>query len=240
MKVSVVIPALNEEPFIARAVESVDFAPEVVVVDGGSSDRTREIARRAGALLLESNPGRGLQMNRGVRLTSGELLLFLHADCAVGPGAAAAIAGAFVDPSVVGGYFAIRIDSPRRVYRLVEFGSNLRARRLSTPYGDQGLVVRRAAFEAVGGYREVPLLEDVDLVRRLRSRGRWTPIEETITTSCRHWQRLGPALTTLLNWWTLALFWWGVPPSVLAPLYLRLRGTRIDRPPIEREAPSPG
>jgi hypothetical protein len=123
----------------------------------------------------------------------------------------------------VGGSFRLRIDHPGWGYRLVASGSNLRARLFGLPYGDQALFVRRTGFDAVGGYPEDPLMEDVVLVRRLRQRGKLVAIAETVTTGTRHWQHLGPLLTTLLNWATVSLYVLGVSPAKLAPWYHRLR-----------------
>lgn len=223
MRLSVIIPALNEEGSLPRALESVPAEAEVIVSDGQSEDKTTEIAARHSVRVIQSSSGRGVQMNLGARATSGDVLLFLHADCELGPGATGSIREALRDPKVVGGSFRLVIAPTRWSLRLVAFGSNLRARRFGLPYGDQAIFVRRADFEAVGGYPEIPIMEDVELVRKLRRRGRLVCLRETVTTQARHWESLGPLRTTLVNWTTISLFLLGVSPTRLAPYYHRLR-----------------
>lgn len=226
MKLSVIIPTLNEASSLPRAIAGLPRDVELIVVDGQSRDRTVDTARRLGARVVVGERGRGIQMNSGAAASTGEVLLFLHADCVLGPRAADSIIEVLRDPDVVGGAFRLRIDHQRRIYRVVAFGSNLRARFLGLPYGDQAIFVRRRAFEAVGGYPDIPLMEDVALVRKLRRQGRLVRVDETVTTGTRHWNHLGPIRTTLLNWMTVALFFAGVPPSRLAPVYHRLKAPK--------------
>ncbi|HLE19643.1 MAG TPA: TIGR04283 family arsenosugar biosynthesis glycosyltransferase [Vicinamibacteria bacterium] len=230
MNLSVIVPTLNEETLLPRALASVPRGAEVVVADGRSADRTREVAVQLGARVVVGAPGRGAQMNQGAREASGDTLLFLHADCALGPGADEAIRQALSDACVVGGWFRLSVRPARPSLALVSFGSNLRARLLGLPYGDQALFMRRSVFDAIGGYRDVPIMEDVDLVRRLRKRGRLKCLDATVTTLPRHWERSGPLFTTLVNWAAIAAFSLGVSPSRLAPIYHRLhRNPRDDR-----------
>jgi rSAM/selenodomain-associated transferase 2 len=235
MKLSVVIPAWNEACNLAATLEALPERAEIVVADGGSVDGTIEIARRSGARVVACEPGRARQMNRGARETRGDVLLFLHADAVLGSGAAEAIEGALADPAAVGGFFRLRIRSPRAALRLTAFGSNIRARRLGQPYGDQGLFLRRSVYENVGGFPDVPFLEDVALIRILRRKGRLVPLDVTVSTGDRHWRELGVLRTTLLNWTMVGLYFAGVPPSALAPHYSRWRaperGRRIEPAP---------
>ena len=228
MKLSVIIPAFDEELNLLRSLSALPPDAEVIVVDGQSRDRTREVARQWGARVAQSPRGRGAQMNVGARHSTGDALLFLHADTVLGPRARELMEDALSDPGIVGGAFRLQIDHPGWGYRLLAFGSNFRARLFGLPYGDQAIFVRRRDFEAIGGYPEAPLMEDVVLVRRLRRRGKLAAVDETATTSTRHWQHLGPLLTTFLNWLTVGLFFLGVSPARLAPWYHRLRkGGRI-------------
>ena len=198
MKLCVVIPALDEAERVAAAIESAR-APgvEVLVVDGGSSDDTTQRAAAAGARVLRSDRGRACQLDAGVRASDGDALLFLHADTRLPAGYADAVAGALADPGVVGGAFRLRFDVRSRALRWIERGARLRSRLLGLPYGDQALFVRRAALAAVGGVPQVPILEDLDLVRALKRRGRLALLPLDATTSARRHLAGGPWRTAL-------------------------------------------
>jgi len=223
MKLSVVIPTWNEGENIAATLESLPGASEIVVADGGSVDGTIEIARRRGARVLGCPQGRARQMNRGARETKGDVLLFLHADAVLGASALEAIEKALADPAVVGGFFRLRIRSPRVSLKLAALGSHLRARALRTPYGDQGLFLRRSVYDELGGFPDVPFLEDVALIRMLRRKGRLVPLDVTLSTGDRHWRELGVVGTALLDWAMVILYFAGVSPSTLASCYHRWR-----------------
>ena len=214
---SVVIPALNEESRVSRAIGSARDEGEVIVVDGGSRDHTREVAATAGARVVSSPPSRGRQLNHGARATSGAWLVFLHADTRLEEGWADALRRLRSD--VVGGAFRFAVDSPRTAYRLVEVGVALRCRLLRLPYGDQALFARRGAYEMIGGFAPIPLMEDLDFVRRLRRVGPLAFPGRRAFTSPRRWERAGILRTTLRNWWLLALYAGGWSPSRLAALY---------------------
>ena len=193
------------------------------------------IARRSGARVVACEQGRARQMNFGARETGGDTLLFLHADAVLGAGADEAIARALADPAVVGGFFRLRIRSSGAALSIAAAGSNLRARALRMPYGDQGLFVRRSVFEELGGFPDVPFLEDVALIRMVRRRGRLAPIPVPLSTGDRHWNELGVLGTTLLDWTMVGLYFAGVPPATLVSHYSRWRsregGRRIDHAP---------
>jgi rSAM/selenodomain-associated transferase 2 len=227
MKLSIVIPVWNEAEILGPTLAAAPRDAEVIVVDGGSSDGTRELAARSGARVVDSERGRARQMNAGARASAGEALLFLHADGLLGPNASRAIAIALSSTAVVGGSFRLRVRGGGRALGVVAFGSNLRARYLGMPYGDQALFVRRNALESVGGVPDFPFLEDVELVRRLARLGRLVQVDETVTTGSRHWEPLGPLGTTLLNWSMVALYFAGVDPARLAPTYRRWRSARV-------------
>ena len=229
MKLTVVIPTWNEAENLAATLDALPELTEVVVADGGSVDGTVEIARRSGARVLSCEQGRARQMNRGARETQGDVLLFLHADAVLGSGASEAMERALADPAVVGGFFRLRIRSPRAALRLVAFGSNLRARGLGQPYGDQGLFLRRSVYEELGGFSDVPFLEDVAIIRILRRKGRLAPLDVILSTGDRHWRELGILGTTLLNWTMVALYFFGVSPKTLAPHYFRWRAPKRGR-----------
>jgi len=228
MKLSVVIPTWNEAENLAANLDALPRSAEVVVADGGSDDGTVEIARRSGARVLTCPRGRARQMHAGAREARGETLLFLHADAVLGSGADEAMADALSDPGVVGGFFRLRIESRRAALRFAALGSNLRARALRLPYGDQGLFLRRSVYEEVGGFPDVPFLEDIALIRMLRRKGRLRPLPVIVSTGDRHWRDLGLLGTSILDWTMVGLYCAGVPPSTLAPQYFRWRTPQPD------------
>jgi rSAM/selenodomain-associated transferase 2 len=230
MKLSVVIPAWNEAETLPSALASVPPGAEIIVSDGGSTDGTPSIAAGLGALVVQGERGRARQMNLGARHAGGDVLLFLHADGILGSGADAAIERALDDPLTVGGSFRLRIRSESRSLKLIASVSNWRARFLSMPYGDQGIFVRRPVYEDLGGFPDIPFLEDVSLIRLLRRRGRLVQLDVPFSTGDRHWRELGVVGTTLLNWAVVGLYLLGASPEGLAPYYHRFRRSRVARP----------
>ena len=199
MKVSVVIPALNEADHIARCVRSATEQPgevELLIVDGGSTDGTPEIAREL-SRVVGSDRGRAVQMNTGARQTTGEVLLFLHADSRLHPEALRDLRRTLRDPRVVGGTFTLRFDADRPLLRFYAWTTRLPFRLFH--YGDQGIFVRRRVFERLGGFEEIPLMEDVDFLRRLRGEGRVALVPRPVTTSARRFQERGVLRQQLLN-----------------------------------------
>lgn len=221
MNVSIVIPALNEAANIAATVRRAwQTGPaEVIVVDGGSADRTAEQARSAGAAVIESAAGRARQQNAGAREARGDVLLFLHADCWLAPESLGQIVEVLADSRVECGAFRQRIEAEGRLFRYLERGNAWRARRRGLPYGDQGIFVRRATFEALGGFPEVRLMEDVMLMRQLRRRSRPALLPGPIYVSPRRWQKQGVIRQTARNWLLLSAFRLGVHPDRLAAFY---------------------
>jgi rSAM/selenodomain-associated transferase 2 len=219
VKVSVIIPTLNEADEIARAVRAIGEDAEVIVADGGSTDSTVEVAARLGAEVIRSRPGRGLQMDSGALNATGDVLLFLHADTLLPPGWPRSIQMALEDKDIVAGGFSLSIDSGLRRFRLVEFLANLRSRRLNLIYGDQGIFVRKEAFFEAGGFGKLPLMEDVDCVKRLSKIGRVVTLSERVLTSPRRWDKGGVVKNTIKNWGLLALYHAGVSPDRLYRWY---------------------
>jgi len=218
VRVSVVIPTLDEERLLAGAIASVRAdADEVLVVDGGSSDRTGAIAAGAGARVLESPRGRGAQLDRGARECRGDWLVFLHADTRLEPGWRSAVLG--LAPAVVGGAFRFGLETSRAARAYAEWAVALRCRLLELPFGDQAIFCRRGAYATAGGFPHEPLFEDVAFYRRLRRLGRTALLPVRAVSSPRRWERDGPALTTLRNNTLVLLFLAGVAPSRLARLY---------------------
>jgi len=221
--VSVIVPAVNEERHVAAAVGSAwdSGADEVIVVDGGSRDRTCQRAVEAGAQVLVSLPGRAVQQNEGAGRAAGDVLVFLHADCRLPVDAAVQAEQILADPQVVGGAFRQRIDADGWLYRLLENGNAWRARCRQIPYGDQGLFVRRECFEAVGGFPVVPLMDDLMLARALRRLGRLEFLEGPLVVNARRWEKQGVVRQTLRNWFLLAAWRCGVSLDRLAGFYRR-------------------
>ncbi len=223
MQLTVIVPTLNEAAYLVGALDSISKSVEIIVSDGGSVDETVAISARFGARVVTGNQGRAQQMNRGAKAATGEVLLFLHADCLLAPQATDAIEAALADDDVVGGSFRMKVRDGSRALRWIAATANARARYLKTPYGDQALFVRRRVFEELGGFPEMPFMEDVAFVRALKRRGKIVCLRETVTTGVRHWQRLGPVSTTILNWSMVTLYLLGVPAERLEPHYRRWR-----------------
>jgi rSAM/selenodomain-associated transferase 2 len=195
---------------------------ELLVVDGGSEDDTASRAARW-TRVLTAPPGRAQQMNGGARVAAGELLWFVHADSRVPEGALSMICAALADPRVAGGCFRLEIPRPNLVYRLSDRLGNLGVDLFGMACGDHGLFVRRTVFEQIGGYPDVPILEDVELYRRARRRGAMRQLPAAIRTSPRRWERNGPWRTTAIYTTILALYVLGVPIQRLHRIYQRLR-----------------
>ena len=212
VKLSVVIPTLDEAERIESAIRGALAAPdvEVIVADGGSADATASLAAAAGARVIAGERGRARQLRAGVRASTGDAVLLLHADTQLPPGWAPAVRGALRDESVVGGAFRLRFDERSAVFRFIEFGARLRVLLWRLPYGDQALFVRRRTLEAIGGIPDVLLMEDLDLVHRIKREGRLALLAEPAVTSSRRYRARGPLRTMLRNWiataaWTLGV-----------------------------------
>ena len=176
---------------------------------------------RADVRYLRSERGRGRQMNAGARAAGGDALLFLHADTRLPEGAAEAIAAALADPSVVGGRFDVQFANPRWPFRMIAFMMNRRSRLTGIATGDQGIFVRRSAFDSLGGYPDIPLMEDIDFSARLKRRGRLACLPLRVTTSARKWEREGVLRTIALMSTLRLLYWLGVSPTHLHRWYYR-------------------
>jgi rSAM/selenodomain-associated transferase 2 len=201
VKLSVVIPALNEAEQVVGAIESASVpGVEIVVVDGGSEDSTPEHAMAAGARVIVSPGGRAAQLAAGVLATRGEAILLLHADTRLPSGFDVAVAEALGDAEIVGGAFRFRFDQHSPALSFVEWGARLRGVLFSFPYGDQAMFMRRQTLEAIGGIPQVPLMEDLDLVTALRRRGRLAVLALPATTSARRYQAGGVFRTMFRHW----------------------------------------
>ncbi len=224
---SIVIPALDAAGTLPATLAALEegrragFLAEVILVDGGSSDGTVAIAAEAGAGVVEVGaPGRGRQLAKGEAAARGDWLLFLHADTCLAPGWTDAVGRFLSDPAMAerAGYFRLRLDDPAPQARLIERIANWRARRLGLPYGDQGLLIARAFYEGLGGFRPLPLMEDVELVRRI-GRRRLVALDGEAVTSAARYRRDGWWARPLRNLTLLSLYFLGLPPGWLRRLY---------------------
>jgi rSAM/selenodomain-associated transferase 2 len=215
---SVVIPTLDSAPTLAATLDRIGGADEILVVDGGSIDDGERIAQRHGARLIRAPKGRGAQLAAGAEAARGDWLLFLHADTLPGPGWREAVAAHAAAAPDKAGCFRFGLADRAWQARLVERAVAARVRLFALPYGDQGLLVPRALYDAVGGYRPLPLMEDVDLVRRI-GRRRLRPLDETASTASTRWRRDGWARRSARNLLCLALYRLGVAPARLARFY---------------------
>ena len=223
MQISIVIPALNERAGLPAVVATaLAIGPaEIIVVDGGSADGTREWVRSMAALrLLESGRGRGPQLNAGAQVASGEVLLFLHADCLLPPDAGVQIASALQNPDVAGGCFRVRF-AERRPWSLnvVAGVINSHSRALRYATGDQAIFVRRAVFDAAGGFPAWPLFEDVEFANRVKRAGGFVVLPARVTLSARRWLARGVWRTSLLMLALYVGYRLNVSPSRLKAWY---------------------
>jgi len=220
VKISVIIPTLNEAANIEAALQSTRHAGDVqtIVVDGGSSDET--LAKSAAAdIVLSVEPGRGGQQNAGAAVATGDILMFLHADCRLRPGCLDAARAACRDVDCVGGCFHQQIDAPGRRYRALEWGNAARVRCLRLAYGDQGIFVKAEVFRRLGGFPPLKLMEDLFLMKRLRREGRFVLVDSRIHVSPRRWEQSGIVRQTLTNWMLVSLAQLGVSPQRLVAYY---------------------
>ncbi len=222
-KISIIVPALNEVGVIdgtLRALAPLRAAGhEVIVVDGGSSDGTVEKAAPRVDRMVTSKPGRARQMNAGAAIAGGDMLLFLHADSRLPEAAERLVAEGMARSGRRWGRFDVRLSGPHPLLRVVERMMNLRSRLTAVATGDQGIFVERRLFEALGGYAAIPLMEDVELSKRLRRISPPLCIREPLTTSSRRWEEHGVLRTILLMWRLRLAYFLGADPVRLAPRY---------------------
>jgi len=222
-QISVIIPALNEAESIAEAVASADGADEVIVVDGGSHDATREYAAHAGARVISSDRGRARQMNAGADAAAGRLMVFMHADTRLPGGFREQLLNVIRRDEAHWGRFDLRFDAGGPLVRLIAGLINKRSRITGGATGDQAIFVTADVFRELGGYRDIPLFEDVELCRRLKRRYRMGIPSSPVVTSSRRWRTDG-AIRVSLQMWSLKLMYLaGVSPQRLAKLYRDVR-----------------
>lgn len=224
-EISIIIPVLNEANRIQSVLQTIhtsyqgNHQPEVVVVDGGSQDDTVLLAKQAGAMVITTQPGRAHQMNAGASIATGKILLFLHADTCLPDGFDTAVQQTLAQSGVSGGAFQLHIDGKEPGLRLVEWGVKWRSVLLQLPYGDQALFLKTETFQQLGGFPELPIMEDFVFVRRLQAKGKVAIVSAPVITSARRWQQVGIFKTTLINQLVILAYFWGVPLKQIARWY---------------------
>uniref|UniRef100_A0A7S2ZQS4 Glycosyltransferase 2-like domain-containing protein n=1 Tax=Rhodosorus marinus TaxID=101924 RepID=A0A7S2ZQS4_9RHOD len=224
--ISVIIPTLNEEGSIASTIKELregvvqkDTRLDVVVADGGSADGTKRLVKAGNARWVQAGRGRGTQLNAAVPSTEGAFLIFLHADTRLPVGFDRVVRSTLRDETVSLGAFRLKIDSNVCGIRLVEAVANLRSRLLGMPYGDQGFFIRRSTFDELGGFPDMPLMEDFQMARNAKRLGRVITAKQSAVTSGRRWEEFGVFRTTALNQIIVAGFYLGVPVETLNKWY---------------------
>jgi rSAM/selenodomain-associated transferase 2 len=225
MLISVIIPVLHEAERINRVIEHVSGLSqgsdvEIIVADGDLAGTTINVISNRDVIKVVSGRGRGRQMNVGVTASKGEVLLFLHVDTQLPPDGLEKVDAVMKSGRYAGGAFDLGIDSGRTCLRIIELAASIRSRLTRIPYGDQAIFVARDIFSAIGGFRDFPIMEDVELMRSIRKSGRRIIIiPRKVRTSPRRWEREGVVYCTARNWLLVALYLLGVRPDTLARLY---------------------
>jgi rSAM/selenodomain-associated transferase 2 len=224
MLLSVIVPVLDEAPVLAETLRRArQPRVQIIVVDGGSKDDSAAIAADLADLVLHSKRGRAAQMNAGAARASGDVLLFLHADTHLPEGYVHDVIDACSDPAVGGGRFDVELTPSSLLLWITAELINRRSRLTKVATGDQAMFVRRDVFEALGGFAQIPLMEDLDFSRRLKRVGEIACLRRRVTTSARRWQKDGPMRTILLMWSLRLLYYAGVEPERLSRFYRNTR-----------------
>ncbi|MEC4891738.1 MAG: TIGR04283 family arsenosugar biosynthesis glycosyltransferase [Oscillatoria sp. PMC 1051.18] len=223
--ISVIIPVLNEANTIENTLLKLQKSPnrEIIVVDGGSQDDTVQLAQNFPVKVISRpNVGRANQMNAGAKIASGEILLFLHADTYLPAGYEKFVRESISQPGIIAGAFELGIDAPGLGLRAIEKMVNWRSHFFAMPYGDQAIFVKTTVFQDMGGFPNLPIMEDFELILRLKRRGKIAIAPAAVQTSARRWQKLGIFKTTLINQLIIIGYYLKIPPTQLKNWYRKL------------------
>lgn len=226
VKLSIIIPALNESRYLDATLRKLPLSEteELIIVDGGSTDDTLPIARQFTDKVFSAKTGRASVMNYGARYAEGEFLLFLHADCILPDNGFALIRKTLSDTTVAAGAFELSINYPGIGFRVIESVANVRSHLTSLMYGDQGMFLRKEVFSSIGGFADMPLMEDIEISKRLKKKGRIVFIKPPIKASPRRWLSEGAVYTTLRDWYIASLYaFFNKSPEKLIDYYKDVR-----------------
>jgi len=223
--IAVIVPTLNEETVLADTLRRArqPGVEQIIVVDGGSTDATRSIAGDLANFVFSAPRGRAAQMNAGATRATADILLFVHADTLLPDRFAQAVIGACAHPGVVGGRFDVNLEPSSLLLWLTGELMNRRSRLTGIATGDQAIFIRREIFERLGGYADIPLMEDINLSRRMKQAGSIACLHERVTTSARRWQKDGVLRTILTMWALRAAYFFGASPARLQRVYRNTR-----------------
>ncbi len=222
IKLSIIIPVFNEQAIVEKYLSKLQPQPdiEIIIVDGQSTDQTVALCQNFPVkVLISPQKGRGNQVNYGASIAKGEILCFLHLDSQLPPNYLSIIEKLLSLPKAIAGAFALGIDAPGWAFRIVERLVNWRSRFCSLPYGDQALFLKASTFREIGGFTDLPIMEDYELVQRLKKRGKIQIASAAVLTSSRRWQKLGILKTTLINQMIILGYYLKINPHTLACWY---------------------
>jgi len=225
-KISVIMPVINEAKVLRDTLGRMNLSSdeELIVIDGGSTDETLNIANKFTGNVFVAKTGRASVMNYGAEKAEGAILLFLHADCILPVQGFKIIRETLKEKGTAAGGFYLSIDQQGPGFRLIEYMSNIRSRFTSLIYGDQGMFLRKDIFDKLGGFKDIPLMEDIEISRRLGKMGRIALVKPPIKTSPRRWVEEGAVYTTLRDWAiSFSYSFLGIPPDKLIKHYKNVR-----------------
>jgi len=218
---SIILPVLNEEASLPDVLASLQYlrqqGHEIIVVDGGSRDNSLMLAQQAADKVIVSQPGRAVQMNSGAELAAGDILLFLHADTALPVGVERILSE--IEGDSFWGRFDVRLSGNRSIFRVIEAMMNLRSRITSVATGDQAIFVTSSLFEKVGGFPEIPLMEDIAISKQLSKIVKPVCVSDRVVTSSRRWEDRGVIKTILLMWKLRLYYFLGMSPQKISRMY---------------------